>query len=126
MQPPIEIKSAQEQRRLVALFELMSDRGREMLLEYAEFLAVRHQRPIASLEPLNIPRPETETVVAAIRRLVETFPMLERGALFNETSGLMAQHMMYARPAPEVINQLEVLFQQHYAAFVERRKLDPQ
>lgn len=121
MQPPIEIKSAQEQRRLAALFEAMSDRGREMLLEYAEFLASRHHRPISSLEPLNIPRPETETVVAAIRRLVETFPMLERSALFNETSGLMAQHMLYARPAPEVINQLEVLFQRHYTAFVERR-----
>ena len=106
------------------MFDALSDSGREMLLEYAEFLAGRHARPVSSLEPLDIPRPETETVVAAIKRLVETFPMLERSALFNETSGLMAQHMMYARPAPEVINQLEDLFRQHYAVFVERRKSD--
>ncbi len=124
MQPPIEIKSAQRARRLAKLYDALSDTGREMLLEYAEFLVSRHARPMSTLEPLEIPRPETETVVAAIKRLVETYPMLERSALFNETSGLMAQHMMYARPAPEVINQLEVLFQQHYAAFMERRNND--
>jgi len=124
LRPPVEVKSTQQQHRLVVLFDALSDSGREMLLEYAEFLAGRHARPVSSLEPLDIPRPETETVVAAIKRLVETFPMLERSALFNETSGLMAQHMMYARPAPEVINQLEDLFRQHYAVFVERRKSD--
>ena len=124
MRPPVEIKSTQQQHRLAVLFDALNDSGREMLLEYAEFLAGRHARPLSSLEPLDIPRPETETVVAAIKRLVETFPMLERSALFNETSGLMAQHMMYARPAPEVINQLEDLFRQHYAVFVKRRKSD--
>jgi len=121
---PIEVKSAQQQRRLVTLFDTLSDSGREMLLEYAEFLAARHARPMSSAEPLDIPRPETESVVAAIKRLVETFPMLERSMLFNETSGLMAQHMLYARPAPEIIDQLEVLFRQHYTALVERREAD--
>lgn len=111
--------------RLATLYEALNDTGRGMLLEYAEFLAVRHARPISPMKPLDIPRPETETVVAAIKRLVETFPMLERGALFNETSGLMAQHMMYSRPAPEIIDKLEVLFRQHYAAFMERRKTGP-
>lgn len=124
MQPPIEIKSAQRARQLANLYDALSDTGREMLLEYAEFLVGRHARPMSTQKPLEIPRPESETVVAAIKRLVETYPMLERSALFNETSGLMAQHMMYARPAPEVINQLEVLFQQHYAAFVDRRNND--
>ena len=124
MQRPVEIKSAEQQPRLAALFDALSDTGREMLLEYAEFLAGRHARPISMLEPLANPRPETETVVAAIKRLVETFPMLERSALFHETSGLMAQHMLYARSAPEVINQLEVLFRQHYTVLVERRKSD--
>ena len=118
----IDIGTAQQERRLVALFDALSDTGREMLLEYAEFLAGRHQRPMFSLEPLDIPRPETETVVAAIKRLVETFPMLERDKLFNETSGLMAQHIMHSRPAPEVVGELEIIFRRHYTLFVERRK----
>ncbi len=108
----------------MALFETLSDTGRDMLLEYAEFLAGRYQRPVSSLEPLDILRPETETVVAAIKRLAGTFPMLERDKLFNETSGLMTQHIMHARPAAEVIDALEVLFRRHYTLFVERRKTD--
>ncbi len=120
MQPSLEIKSAQVERRLLGLFERLSDSGRAMLLEYAEFLAGRHQRPAFLLAPLDIPRPETETVIAAIKRLAETYPMLERNALFHETSGLMTQHMLHAKPAPEVIDQLEALFRQHYSAFVER------
>lgn len=123
MRPPIEMKSVAHERRLLALFEALNDTGREMLLEYAEFLASRHARPVL-LEPLDIPRPHTETVVAAIKRLVETFPMLERSALFNEASGLMAQHMMHGHPAPEIIDKLEALFRQHYAGFVERRQID--
>ena len=36
-----------------------------------------------------IPRPETESVIAAIKRLSKTYPMLERKLLFNQTSILM-------------------------------------
>lgn len=122
MQPRAENKTALLERRLLALFEAMNGTGRGMLLEYAEFLAARHARAAVSLEPLEIARPETETVVAAIRRLTETFPMLERDTLFNETSGLMAQHIMHGRPAPEVIDELEILFRRHYELFMERRE----
>ena len=122
MQPPVEIKTELLERRLLGLFEATSDTGRALLLEYAEFLVGRHAREVVSLEPLEIARPETETVVAAIRRLVETFSMLERNKLFNETSGLMTQHIMHSRPAPEVIDELEVLFRRHYGLFVERRE----
>lgn len=122
MPPPSKLKPAQLERRLSALFEAMSDAGRQMLLEYAEFLAARHERPGLSLEPLDIPRPETEAVTAAIRRLVATFPMLERDMLFNETTALMTQHIMQARPAQAVIDDLEVLFRRHYALFLEKRK----
>jgi hypothetical protein len=119
----VNSKAAKQERRLLALFETMSDTGREMLLEYAEFLAQRHTRPV-SLEPLDIPRPEQESVAAAIRRLADTFPMLDRAKLLGAASGLMAQHVMYARPAPEVIDELEVVFRRHYTLFVERRQDD--
>lgn len=117
-------KVAKQERRLLALFERMSDVGRDMLLEYAEFVALRHERPLASLTPLNIPRPESETVVAAIKRLVGTFPMLESTKLLGDTSGLMAQHVVHRRAAPEVIDELEAVFRRHYTQFIERRKTD--
>lgn len=105
-----------QQHRLEALFELTDDAGRAMLLEYAEFLAQRHPRPVARV-PQEIPRPKSETVVAAIRRLTETFPMLDRAQLLGETSGLLAQHIVHGREAHEVIDELEAMFRRHFTAF---------
>ena len=66
------------------------------------------------MQPQPIPRPESETVVGAIKRLSATFPMLDRAKLLNETSVLVTQHVMRGRDATEVIEELEVLFRRHY------------
>ncbi len=94
-----------------------------MLVEYAEFLAKTHPRPVVT-EPVDIPRPSQETVVAAIRRLSETFPMLDRSALLSDASALMTQRLMQGRAAVEVIDELEVVFRRHYGAFQARRSPD--
>lgn len=98
----------------------MTEQGRELLLEYAEFIGTRHVRPVTQT-PLDIPRPDQETVIAAIRRLSETYPMLDRTPLLSEASGLMAQHVMHAIPAAQVIDELERVFQTQYQAFLARR-----
>jgi hypothetical protein len=67
------------------------------------------------LEPKAIPRPAEENVVAALKRLRETYHMLDHSKMLHEASALMAQHMMQGRPAPEVIDELEEIFQQHYS-----------
>ncbi len=103
------------------MFELTDDAGREMLLEYAEFLAQRRPRPVERT-PQEIPRPEKETVVAAIRRLTETFPMLDRAQLLSETSGLLAQHIVHGREAREVIDELELMFRRYFEAFEAKIK----
>lgn len=64
--------------------------------------------------PADIPRPESESVVAAIRRLSQTFPMLDKEALLHETSALMTAHLMQGRGAVEVIDELEIVFRRHY------------
>jgi len=84
------------------------------LLEYAEFLAARYSGPKAITTPLDIPRPEKESVVKAIKRLGVTYPMVDRSKMLNETSVLMTQHVISGRGAAEVIDDLEVLFRRHY------------
>lgn len=120
MLPPKESRSP-EQRRLLRLFRELSREQRGHLLSYAEFLhsrkevpAEREPAPAVADEPVAIPRPTEESVVAAIRRLSETFPMLDREALLHETSALMSAHVMQGQAAGEVIDQLEVLFRRHY------------
>ena len=48
------------------------------LLEYAEFLAARYSGPKEIAEPLDIPRPEKESVVKAIKRLGATDILVTR------------------------------------------------
>ncbi len=108
------------EKRLVELYAQLPEAERKSLLDFAEFLASRCE-PAApvSLEPLVIPRPAEETVVAAMKRLRETYHMLDHSRLLHEASGLMAQHLMQGRPAPEVIDDLEQLFLRHFEKLLE-------
>ena len=89
-----------------------SRRAQEKLVAFAEFLGERE--PGAVDEPLPLPRPAGETVTLAIRRLVQTYPMLDRRKLMGEAAQFMAQHALERRPAREVIDDLEAVFARHY------------
>jgi len=107
------------EKQLLAHFERLSDSQRETLLSFAEFLAQQsaslpaESAPVA--EPRAIARPPQESVVAAIKRLNNTYFMLEdRAGLLNETSVLMTQHVMQGRDIDEVIDELEAVFARFY------------
>lgn len=110
------------EKRLIELFAQLPEAERKSLLDFAEYLASRCE-PVApmSLEPKSIPRPVEESVVAAMKRLRETYHMLDHSKLLHEASGLMAQHLMQGRPAPEVIDDLEQMFQRHFEKLLEEQ-----
>jgi hypothetical protein len=105
-------------QRLMRLYERLGDAERASLLDFAEFLADRGAAASAADEtpavPDPAPRPDGESLIAAIRRLRAGYPMLNTEALLNDVSALMAQHTMQGRGAEEVIDDLEALFDQHY------------
>jgi len=114
-----------EQRRLLGLFRRLGDTDRAMLLAFAEFLAARRKAGQSAQAdtvavPRAIPRPAGESVVAAIKRLSDTYFMLDRSVLLTDTSALMAAHLLQGRPAEEVVDELEDLFAAHY------RRLQPE
>jgi len=75
-------------------------------------------------KPVEIPRPEEERVVAAIKRLSATFPMLQKSSMLNETAALMSEHILKGRDAVEVIDKLEIQFQVRYDEFCRQREPD--
>ena len=107
-----------EEKRLRKLYRDMSSQDQATLMRFAEFLA---GSPTLDAEPMtefptpeNIPRPEQESVVKAIKRLTATYPMVPRERLLNETSSLMTAHVIHGKSAPVVIEELELMFAQHY------------
>ncbi|QIK38289.1 hypothetical protein GWK36_10205 [Caldichromatium japonicum] len=114
--PPLTSASRQ---RLLACWHRLAHAERETLLAFAEFLVNRagvspSDGAGAIPTPQSIPRPPTETVIGAIRRLSQSYAMLDRDALLHEASALMSAHVLQGRPASEVIEELEALFARHY------------
>jgi hypothetical protein len=111
-----------EGKKLLRLFRELSPARQAALLEYAEFLAGRDATEglnAVSQEPVPIPRPEQESVVKAIQRLMASYPMLDRNKLLHETSAQMTRHVMQGIPAVKVIDELELIFLRQYEARTE-------
>ena len=121
----IKNKAAKKpEKRLLEILSRLSETQIATLTDFAEFLAERPAAAVALnatqppepavLQPVDIPRPEKESVVKAIKRLAATYPMVDRAKMLNETSTLMTQHIMQGRDAVEVINELEIMFRSSY------------
>ena len=116
-----------EGKKLLRLFRGLSSARQGALLEYAEFLAARDEAEglnAVPQEPLPVPRPGEESVVKAIRRLMASYPMLDRNKLLHETSAQMTRHLVHGVPAVEVIDELEVIFRRHYETRAENAGRD--
>lgn len=120
---PRMTKNNSPDQRLRKLFRELNEDDQKTLLDFAEFLAGRGSpsKDEELPEPLEIPRPETESVVKAIKRLSESYFMLDKDHMINETSALMAQHIMQGRAAVEVIDELEEVFARHYHSKMEKQ-----
>ncbi len=111
---------SKDQRRLLKLFNVLEQPDQVSLLAFAEFLAQRdsttgnEEESDLPDEPIQIPRPDNESVVGAIKRLSSSYPMLDKSVLLNETSSLMTAHLIHGRSAPDVIDELEELFSSKY------------
>lgn len=113
-------KTIKSSADLIALYEAMDDDRRRSLADFADFLFAQAEPvPREIAEPVDIPRPEDETVVGAIKRLKESYPMVESMSVFSKASALMTEHMVKGRDRVEVIDEMEVLFAQAYDDLVK-------
>lgn len=108
----------EDERQLLASYRALPAGEQETLRCFAEFLVSRADAGSARAErlgePVEIARPDEESVVAAMRRLRETYPMLDAADLLHQAAGLLAEHTMQGRSADAVIDELEHLFAAHY------------
>ncbi len=112
------LKNRQE-KQLIDYYSSLSSSDKDNLLAFAEFLSQRAtsnnvdkkliDRTTQS-QPVAIKRPETESVIKAIKRLTATYPMVEKENLLHSISDLITAHMMQGKKAEIVIDELEDLF----------------
>ena len=108
-------------QQLSKIFSELPEADKKTLLEFAEFLQSRAPKvKSVPTEPLAIPRPTEESVITAIKRLNQTYPMVERSTLLNETSDLMMQHMLKGRAAKDIIDELQILFILRFEDFIKK------
>ena len=103
------------EKQLLNLYRDLPKAARNNLLDFAAYLAERYppQTQVAK-EPLEIPRPTEESVIAAVKRLAATYPMLNKDTMLHDTSALVTQHLIQGRDTIEVIDELEDIFRQRY------------
>ncbi|MFN3397262.1 MAG: hypothetical protein ACK4ZS_01865 [Sulfurimicrobium sp.] len=109
------------EKRALHLFRALSDEQQQTVSAFMEFLSARGtlSPPPQAAQPVNLPRPEKESVIKAIKRLRATYPMLDQNKLFHETSGHMTAHLMHGKPAAEAIDELEAMFARHYQRYCD-------
>lgn len=106
------IKSSKE---LIDLYEAMDDERKLSLCDFADFLYAKAGPVVKEIPaPEEVPRPEQETVVGAVKRLKIKYHMVESMTVFSAASSLMTDHMVKGRDVVEVIDEMEVLFEEAY------------
>lgn len=120
-------------QHLMDIYRQLGDADRAMLQAFAEFLLQRNRSAVVAApltgapvpEPEAIPRPVQESVVAGLKRLSKTYPMLDKSEMLSATSDLVARHILEGTGAGEVIEQLEEIFAAHYRQLKQDRDNHP-
>ncbi|MDB4409532.1 Crp/Fnr family transcriptional regulator [Gammaproteobacteria bacterium] len=113
---------ASAEQQLTEFFRQLSAADQLTMLAFAEFLAARNSagNTVISRQPLVIPEPEViqrpaeESVVAALKRLSKSYPMLDKKEMLSATSDLVATNIMQRTDTAIVVDELEAIFRAHY------------
>lgn len=107
-------------KSLVEIFDTLDAERQASLLDFAEFLQSKGDLVVTEIaELVEIARPDKETVVGAIKRLKQTYPMIDSMAVFSSASELMTEHMVKGRDAIEVIDEMEEIFEDFYSKMLK-------
>ncbi len=111
---------AKNSQALIDLYESMDEERKLSLSDFADFLYAKAGPVVKEIPPPEeIPRPEVETVVGAVKRLKGKYFMIESMSVFSTASALMTDHMVKGRDVIEVIDEMEILFEAAYKNLLE-------
>jgi hypothetical protein len=108
------------EKKLIEVFNQLNITDQSSILSFAEFLLSQSDfvvEPEVLEKPTDIDRPVEENVIAAIKRLTATYPMIKKSGILDQAAKVMTDHMMHGKKAKLAINELELLFSEHYELY---------
>lgn len=124
---------SKSERKLCKLYRSLNESDGLTLMKFAEFLSVQAVESVETLsaetglsskgsfpELKEIPAPENENVIKAIKRVSEMYYMVDRSTMLDATSSLMTEHLMQGRSAEDVIADLKSVFHKEYEILREQ------
>lgn len=123
MFPAMPVQANKQERKLVKVFKSLDAANKESLLAFGDFLATRALNEVSKVEkdnelipdkPLDIERPDEESVIKAIKRLSTTYPMVDKENILHPISEVMTSHVMQGKLASLAIDDLQNLFLKEY------------
>ena len=115
-----DMNKIKDSKALIELYDSMDDERKRSLCDFADFLYAQAEPVSKEIpEPDEIPRPEQETVVGAVKRLKAQYHMVESMTVFSAASSLMTDHMVKGRDVLEVIDEMELLFEDAYKKLLQ-------
>ena len=105
------------EQKLLERFRRLPAEQQQALSDYADWLTSRYaeaEAPVVASTPLDIPRPSEESVIKAIRRLSDTYPMLDTSTMLSKTSSFMTRHLMEGQDSAKIIDEMEEYFRECY------------
>ncbi|MDP2829058.1 MAG: hypothetical protein Q8O37_10685 [Sulfuricellaceae bacterium] len=110
-----------EDKKALQLFRALDASQKQTAVSFMAFLATQAsgQKSQEAIKPEPIAKPKEESVIKAIKRLRSSYPMLDQNQLFHVTSEKMMDHLMHGKTAPDVIDELEILFLQKYQVYLK-------
>jgi hypothetical protein len=114
------MSNVKSSKKLINLYESLDEERQQSLSDFADFLLAKSGPVLKEIPPPEeIPRPEKETVVGAVKRLKLKYHMVESMSVFSAASALMTDHMVKGRDAVEVVDEMEGLFHDAYTKLVD-------
>ncbi|MBF0447719.1 MAG: hypothetical protein HQL67_05915 [Magnetococcales bacterium] len=121
------IKTDKERSRLLEVWRQLAEAERLTLTQFAEFLLARQgdkPQPVAR-EPLNLPRPDRESAVKALKRLKKNYPMIDADMGLLDDAARLLMEKVYGTPDDQVIEKMEALFSARYQDWLAGQEPPP-
>ncbi|MBF0383522.1 MAG: Crp/Fnr family transcriptional regulator [Magnetococcales bacterium] len=109
------ITKDKERAELLAAFRELNKVNKNTLIQFANFLQSQQtdEQPI-SKEPLDLPKPDDETAVKALKRLKQSYPMIDADMSLLDDASRLLMEKITGTPDQEVIEKLEALFLERF------------